>query len=240
MPSPGARHRRVRYAFLCDFDGTITPRDVGAEFLKAFALPGSEPERRALVAAWEEGRVGTRELAEAECRLASASLEQANAFVRRFELDRHFEPFAREAEARGDRVLVVSEGFEFYIEQLLARAGLLDLERIANRLEFEDGRLIPVFPNAGLGCGRCGNCKGAHADRARREGYRVVLVGDGLSDRCAAQAADHVFARGALAQWCAAEGIATCAFESFADVARLARDLPGRVPVPETFERGVS
>jgi 2-hydroxy-3-keto-5-methylthiopentenyl-1-phosphate phosphatase len=52
------------------------------------------------------------------------------------------------------------------------------------------------------------------------------MVGDGLSDRCAARVADHVVARGALAEWCAAEGIAYHGFADFADVARIARAMP--------------
>jgi 2-hydroxy-3-keto-5-methylthiopentenyl-1-phosphate phosphatase len=45
-----------------------------------------------------------------------------------------------------------------------------------------------------------------------------VLVGDGLSDRCGAREADHVFARRDLLAWCRAERIEATPFESFADV----------------------
>jgi 2-hydroxy-3-keto-5-methylthiopentenyl-1-phosphate phosphatase len=46
-----------------------------------------------------------------------------------------------------------------------------------------------------------------------------VLVGDGLSDRHGALAADAVLARGALREWCRSEGVPHRPFESFADVA---------------------
>ena len=94
--------------------------------------------------------------------------------------------------------------------------------------------MSPEFPNAGRGCGRCGNCKGAHARRVREEGFRVVMVGDGFSDRCAARVADHVIARGDLLAFCVATGIAAESFVDFAAVTQVAGALPGR-----TAERGV-
>jgi 2-hydroxy-3-keto-5-methylthiopentenyl-1-phosphate phosphatase len=43
-------------------------------------------------------------------------------------------------------------------------------------------------------------------------------VGDGWSDRCAAKAADVVFARGSLAQHLTDEGVAYVPFEDMNDV----------------------
>jgi 2-hydroxy-3-keto-5-methylthiopentenyl-1-phosphate phosphatase len=54
----------------------------------------------------------------------------------------------------------------------------------------------------------------------QRAGERTtVFVGDGTSDRHAARVADVVFATGALARWCADEGIAHVQFDTLADVA---------------------
>ena len=215
----------VRYAFLCDFDGTIAPYDIGAEFMQTFS-PGVEAERAALMAAWTDGSMGSRELSEAECRMVRVSEDVALAFADRFDIDPHFAPFARAAVERGDRVRVVSDGFDFYIRRLMARAGLESIPRSSNRLHFDDGKVTPEFPNAGRGCGRCGNCKGAEVERDREEGFRVVMVGDGFSDRCGARVADLVVARGALAAWCAHEGIAAHPFRNFADVSSFAAALP--------------
>ncbi len=217
----------VRYAILCDFDGTIAPHDIGAGFIRKFS-PGMDAERAALFAAWRDGRIGSRELSESECRMVRVSEPEAMAFADGFTIDPQFAPFAREAEARGDRVWVVSDGYDFYIRRLLSAAGLGSLPYSANRARFENGGVTPEFPRAGRGCGRCGNCKGAEVAQAHEEGFRVVMVGDGYSDRCAARVADHVLARGALAEWCEASGIAFEPFADFADVARFAAALPGR------------
>jgi len=209
-------------AWLCDFDGTVSPRDIGAAFAEAFS-PGAAAAREELLARWMDGRMGHRELTESQCRLVEATAEEALAFTRGFSLDPHFAEFVREAGARGDEVEVASEGFDFYVADQLARAGLAGVPFTANRLRFEGRRVVPEFPWSAGGCGRCGNCKGQHVRRWRARGLRTVLVGDGLSDRCGAREADGVLARGDLLAWCRREGLAAGPFRDFADVAAFAR-----------------
>lgn len=208
-------------AFLCDFDGTVSPSDIGAAFARRFS-PEGQAESPAFLARWMSGEMGHRELTAAQCALLTVTREEAIGFTRGFALDPHFTPFARAAQAQGDAVAVVSEGFDFYVRDHLERAGLGDLPWSANRLHFDSGRVTPEFPPASDGCGRCGNCKGGHARRWRARGFEVVLVGDGLSDRCGAREADRVLARRDLLAWCRREGLAVTPFEDFADVARVA------------------
>jgi HAD superfamily phosphoserine phosphatase-like hydrolase len=222
------------FAYLCDFDGTISPRDIGAAFAERFS-PGGEAGRIALLEDWLAGRVGHRELTEAQCALLSVGEEDALAFTRAFRLDPHFAPFVREALGRGDAVMVVSEGLDFYVRDHLARAGSPDLPWAANRAVFEaDGRVRAEFPFADPGCGSCGNCKAQHVRRYRGRGFHTVLVGDGTSDRHGAAAADTVLARGSLRDWCRAEGLAHVPFSDFGDVAEYARrrDLAAPLPRP--------
>ena len=49
-------------------------------------------------------------------------------------------------------------------------------------------------------------------------GRQIAYVGDGWSDRCAAKAADLVFARASLAQHLAEEGVDYVPFEDITDV----------------------
>jgi 2,3-diketo-5-methylthio-1-phosphopentane phosphatase len=216
-------------AFLCDFDGTISPSDIGAALVRRFA-PGHERERRTLLRRWLDGEIGHRELTERECGPVEVGAEEALEFTRSFRLDPHFEPFAREALGRGDAVMVVSEGFDFYIRDQLERAGLGALPRAANGARFEGGRLVPEFPFGEEGCGRCGNCKAQHVRRYRALGFHTILVGDGFSDRCGALAAEEVFARGALVEWCRAERLRARAFDDFRDVADFGRRIAVAAP----------
>ena len=204
----------IPVAWLCDFDGTVCPDDIGHRFVMRFAR-GEDARLESLAERWRAGTLGHRELTEAECALLSCTAEEAHAFAASFAIDPGFAPFARAALARGDAVCVLSEGFEFYIAALLARAGLGALPVASNRVRFENGRVIPEFPYAARSCGRCGNCKGAHVREWRARGHRTVLIGDGYSDRCAAREADRVLARGALLDWCERERIPAQAFAAF-------------------------
>jgi 2,3-diketo-5-methylthio-1-phosphopentane phosphatase len=224
-------------AFLCDFDGTVSPSDIGAAFARTFS-PGGAAESPVFLERWMRGEMGHRELTAAQCALLSVSREQALAFARPFALDPEFAPFAREAAACGDAVAVVSEGFDFYVRELLERAGLGGLPWSANTARFEGDRVTPLFPDAADGCGRCGNCKGAHVRAWRARGYRTVLIGDGLSDRCGAREADHVLARRDLLTWCDREGIPATPFDSFRDVRRWAESSPAEHRSPDPGPAG--
>lgn len=209
-------------AYLCDFDGTISPRDIGAAFVHEFS-PDGAASREELLADWLAGRMGHRELTRRQTALVRASEDEALAFSRGFRLDPQFAPFVREALGREDAVMVVSEGFDFYVRDQLARAGFPDLPWAANHVEFEAGALRVEFPFADPSCEACGNCKAQHVRRYRALGFHTVLVGDGLSDRHGALAADTVFARGSLAGWCRDEGRTWLPFEDFSDVAEWGR-----------------
>jgi len=228
-------------AFLCDFDGTVAPADVGAALVARFT---TAPARIGeLARRWGAGEIGSRAVVEGESATLRVREGEALEFVRGFTLDPGFAPFARSARSRGEPVELASEGFGFYIRELLARAALDDLPWTANEARFENDTVTPGFPHATgaeRGCRGCGNCKARHVERLRRAGHRVVLVGDGLSDRCAAEAADVVLARGRLLEWSRARGIAALPFEDFAGVERhalrlraeIATGVPMRGPAP--------
>src|SRR5262249_36588984 len=158
-----------------DFDGTVSPRDIGAAFVARFS-PGGEAARVPELAAWLAGRTGHRELTRAQCARVRGGRDQALAFARGFALDPAFAPFARAALTRGDAVVVVSEGFDFYVRDLLEREGLAALPWAANHLAFlDDGGVAPEFPHADAACPECGNCKAGHVRRWRARGFRAVL-----------------------------------------------------------------
>ena len=210
-------------AYLCDFDGTVSPRDIGAAFVEQFSADGGAA-RVPELQAWLAGTLGHRELTRAQCACVRAREAEALEFARAFRLDARFAPFAREALGRGDAVMIVSEGFDFYVRDQLVREGLAELPWAANRLLFnEDGGVEAEFPFADPACTECGNCKAQHVRRYRSRGYHTVLVGDGTSDRHGALAADAVLARGWLLDWCHAEGVPHRAFSDFGDVAEYAR-----------------
>ena len=119
--------------------------------------------------------------------------------------------------AREHRPVILSSGFLELIEPVLEREGV-ELEVHANGLDVRPDGWRAVWRDDAQ-CPECGEaCKRGGLPR----NGRVLYVGDGYSDRCAALAADRVFARDGLARYLDAEGVA---YEPFTDFNALRRAL---------------
>jgi 2-hydroxy-3-keto-5-methylthiopentenyl-1-phosphate phosphatase len=115
------------------------------------------------------------------------------------------------------RPVVVSAGFVELIEPVLRREGI-ELEVLANRVEASAHGWRVHFRDEAA-CATCGEpCK-----RGGLAGEPYVYVGDGYSDRCAALAAERVFARDSLATYLGEKGVPFEPFDDLLDVARLLR-----------------
>jgi HAD superfamily phosphoserine phosphatase-like hydrolase len=214
-PQAAARGR----FYLCDFDGTVALEDVGNRFFARFV-----PDRAAwqhVIDDWRGGRAGGREVLARECELAVVDEAEAARFVEGRAIDPAFPAFVDAVRAAGGEVAIASDGLLFYVRRILDAHGLGHVVARANHVRFAGGRLVPGFGSAaGEGCGRCGTCKGAVLAELARGHATTVFVGDGLSDRCGARAADVVYARDDLMTFCRATGLAARPFATFADVAR--------------------
>jgi 2-hydroxy-3-keto-5-methylthiopentenyl-1-phosphate phosphatase len=116
---------------------------------------------------------------------------------------------------------VLSDGFDRNLDRLQQLHGVR-FGYDANGLRYEDGawRLTPNAPDPNCGCGT-GTCKRARiaAFRAQHPGVPVVHIGNGrVSDLCASEAADRVFAKDSLADALAERGIAFERFATLRDV----------------------
>ena len=127
-----------------------------------------------------------------------------------------FAEFVSLARGAGWDLHIVSSGFHELIEPVLEREGV-EVWLHANRVDPQpDGwRVLWRYPDD---CDECGeSCK-----RTLLPPGEVVYVGDGYSDRCAALAADRVFATAGLATYLAERG---APFEPFSDFHALWRTL---------------
>jgi 2-hydroxy-3-keto-5-methylthiopentenyl-1-phosphate phosphatase len=113
------------------------------------------------------------------------------------------------------RPLVVSSGLHELIDPMLAREGV-EVELLANRAVASPQGWRVIWRDETL-CPVCGQaCK----RRTLPEERPIVYVGDGYSDRCAALAADRVFATRGLAKYLDEQGVAYEPFDDLFDVVR--------------------
>jgi 2-hydroxy-3-keto-5-methylthiopentenyl-1-phosphate phosphatase len=205
-----------------DFDGTITQEDVLDEIARTF---GDDEVYREVDEALDRNGITLHEVLRREFEPVRAPLGEvlewvhANASIRP-----GFRELVELARARGWRVVVVSSGFRQLIEPMLDRAGIQGLELVSNEVDPDpDGWRITFFDESR--CEVCGEACKRTTVRSTVDGGEVVYVGDGYSDRCAAEDADLVFARRGLAAYLTERGVP---FEPFDDFFQIAKKLEAK------------
>ena len=198
----------------CDFDGTVTRQDTLVEILNAFGAPTWHRVQSQVVS----GELSIREGLEKEMGGVRATPEELKLVLSGIEVEPSFPPFVKAMRARGVPLVLLSGGFDLCVETVLARAHLWPLPTLANRLHKSNGAWHVEFPFPSLQCSACGHCKADPIRMWNDQGYTTVFVGNGVTDRCAAQAAQITFANDELSRWCRAHGIEALAFQDFHDI----------------------
>ncbi|HTP14184.1 MAG TPA: MtnX-like HAD-IB family phosphatase [Bacteroidota bacterium] len=204
-----------------DFDGTIAVKDVGGGIFKAFAGQKASD----IVRHYLDGTINAREYLTRECEAVGCiTPSEIEKFVDQFELDPAFGAFREFCRHRSIPIVVLSDGFDFYVERLLRTHGFGDLPFFSNHLEFvRDGdavKMEPSFPHTDAECPDCANCKRNHLLTLSGEDDIIVYIGDGISDRCPIRYADIVFAKGTLIRRCQEQNITYHEFTTFGDIER--------------------
>jgi 2,3-diketo-5-methylthio-1-phosphopentane phosphatase len=210
----GSRRRSI----VIDFDGTVTEHDLLDKIALDFGDPAVYQE---VEDGLDAGTMPLREVIMREFEPVTAPLEDVVAWVLDHASVRAgFRELVEGAQAAGWEVHVVSSGFHELIEPVLEREGV-DVQLHANRVDASPAgwRVDWRYPDD---CDHCGeSCK----RKLLPDGY-VVYVGDGYSDRCAALAADRVFATRGLARYLSEQGTPYEPFSDFQDLsAALAADI---------------
>ncbi len=203
----------------CDFDGTLTNEDVGNRMFGAFAGDAAE----SIVRDYRAGLINARECLRMECAaLGVVRPDAIREFVLQFPLDQYANDFVEFCSSSGIPLTIVSDGLDFYVDAILAKANLQNVPRFANHASFietkEGTMLVPSFPYRDEHCDLCGNCKRNHMVTLSADDDLVVYIGDGISDRCPVRYADVVFAKGGLIPYCQSQNISYFEFRNLGDV----------------------
>lgn len=205
-------HERL---IVVDYDGTITEDDVLDRVAVEFA---EEPVMTEEAGALDDSPLTLHEVLEREYALVRAPERDIVAWVlEHAQIRRGFHELVDLAAERRWPLVVLSSGFHRLIDPVMSREGLGRLRVIANDVEPDPAGWRVTFVDDDM-CEVCGEaCKRrtlARLDPA----HEVVYVGDGYSDRCAAQSADRVFARSGLARYLGQRGVAFERFETFDEI----------------------
>lgn len=198
-----------------DFDGTVTQEDL----LDTIASRFGDPEvYREVDEGLDEGRLTLREVITREYEPVRRPLEEIVAWeLENVSIRPGFRELVQLAKSEGWRFVIVSSGFHELIEPILEHEGVA-VELHANRVDPrpEGWKVLWQYDET---CDSCGeSCKRSIVQEFAGDG-ELVYVGDGYSDRCAAEASDRVFATKGLARYLDERGIPYERFDDFHDVA---------------------
>ena len=205
-----------------DFDGTITRRDVVDAILETFA----DSRWLKIEEHWQKGRIGSRDCLRAQMALVRATRGELDALADSIEIDDDLSLLLETCARHQIPAHIVSDGFDYCIRRIMDRPQLKlgrllrNVRLFASHLDLERGWLRTDFPFFQRVCEHgCASCKPGVMRLLNRTGAQMIFVGDGLSDRYAAQAADLVFAKDSLATYCWQQSIEYVPFEGLAEIA---------------------
>lgn len=207
---------RTVHLFL-DFDGTITVEDTGDVMFQTFG--SFEPIHTQLL----NGEISVAEYYERSVALLQdCPPDVLQTWALQRDVDPGFRSLLDWSYDHNFNVHVVSDGFDAYIKPILARQGAGSIDLRCNRLTMIEGRWTADFPGATESCTCfCASCKRNSIINVLGENDLAIYVGDGRSDRCAAEHCDVIFAKRQLAAWCTQERIPHHPFRTLHDVQRI-------------------
>ncbi|MDZ4230504.1 MAG: MtnX-like HAD-IB family phosphatase [Dehalococcoidales bacterium] len=198
----------------CDFDGTVTEEDVSFMLLDTFA----EGNWRERLKEYEAGRISVGRFNMEAFSMIKVGREALLEVVRRKTKVRPgFKEMVAYCRRRGIRFVIVSNGLDFYIKEIMDGLGLEDVEIFAARTHFHPGS-IEVHYVGPEGNYLDDNFKGAYVNSFLGEGYCVVYMGNGTSDILASKDCHHIFATSTLLSHCERTGRECTPFTDFAEV----------------------
>ncbi|MBN2187038.1 MAG: HAD-IB family phosphatase [Dehalococcoidia bacterium] len=208
----------------CDFDGTITEADASFFLLGAFA----QGDWRQLLRQYKEHKISVGEFntrAFAMVRADKSTLLEAikretlpsSLSSRGVKMRDGFRELVNYCAERGFRLVIVSNGLDFYIREILKQAGLESIEVHAAQTQFHPSG-VEVRYIGPDGSELDDGLKEAYIRLFLEQGYRVIYVGNGDSDISPARYAYQIFATGELLGYCRENNLECKPFNDLTDV----------------------
>jgi 2-hydroxy-3-keto-5-methylthiopentenyl-1-phosphate phosphatase len=200
----------------CDFDGTVTEEDASFFLLDAFA----QGDWRRLLREYKEHKISVGEFnTKAFAMVKDDKPKLLEELKDKVKVRAGLHELVNYCLRKGFRLVIVSNGLDFYIKAVLKDLGLDGIEVHAAQASFhpEGMKVQYVGPD---GKRLEDDFKEAYIKSFLKLGYRVIYVGNGDSDFAPAKYAHYVFATGELLAYCKENNLNYKPFEDFIDIVR--------------------
>jgi len=200
----------------CDFDGTITEKDVSFLILDAY----TNGDWHKHWGQYQSGQITVGEFNTRAFALVKADERSLLDYIAgKVKIRAGLDGMLSCCREKGFEFVIVSNGLDFYIKAILEGLGLADIEVFAARTRFNAGGMDIRYIGPD-GDRMDADFKGAYNRLYRERGYRVVYIGNGASDLPPARQSQHIFATGDLLEKCRNAGLECTPFNDLNDVTR--------------------
>ncbi len=200
----------------CDFDGTITDGDVSFLILEAFA----QGDWRKLLEEYRQGRIAVGRFNTEAFAMVKTDEATLVSFVRReTKIRPGFSELVHCCHQKGFEFVIVSNGLDFYINTILRGIGLNDIKVFAAQTHFAPtGLEVRYIGPDGKELQEA--FKESYVGLFLQQGYRIIYIGDGLSDVAPARLAHQILARGDLLRLCQEMNLKHTPFNDLNDIVK--------------------
>jgi len=200
----------------CDFDGTITQEDQSFLLLDTFG----KGNWRQLLAEYREGKISVGQFNIKVFAMVKEDKQTLLDFITdKVKIRVGFSELLTYCRRNGFQFIIVSNGLDFYIDAILKHIGVQNIKVFAAQARFGSGGIEVKY----MGLNRFhleGDFKETYVRSFLADGYRVIYVGNGLSDISPAKQAHHIFARDELLAYCKEASLNCTPFIDLNDVVR--------------------
>ncbi|MFC1873245.1 MtnX-like HAD-IB family phosphatase [Chloroflexota bacterium] len=200
----------------CDFDGTITEKDVSFLLLDAFA----DGNWRQLLNEYKEGKIAVGDFNTRAFAMVKTGRKTLIDYMRgKVKIRKGFGELLDYCRGKDFRFVIISNGLDFYIETILKNLGVDGIQVFAARTQFDSlgMRVAYIGPD---GKSLQNNFKETYTRLYLEEGYRIAYVGNGISDGPAASLSHQIFAREGLLTYCNKKHLRHTIFNDLTDVTK--------------------
>ncbi len=198
-----------------DFDNTIATCDVFDNMLLLFSCDDRwvELEKR-----WKSGRIGSKTCLEGQLRGMDLNKRSLDAYLPKIKLDPYFKPIYKLLQSKKVKALVLSDNFDYIINQILKINKIKGLRVLANKLSFSRAKVVTDYPFKNKDCQICAHCKTKNLLEKSPKDALIIYVGDGSGDICPAKRAHIVFAKDNLLRYFKEHKLDFMAFHNLKEV----------------------
>lgn len=213
-------NKNDKIAFLIDFDGTITTTDTNDKLIYDHR---NDKIKKILKKEKELSYTDYVNFLLEEVKITEENYIKF--ILDDIGISKGFKEFYNNAHSYGFPMAIVSGGFINGILPFLEKYEVTDIEVYANTLEFNDDNItVNYYDGENANCcdmGPCGNCKIQHYQKLKQKEYKVIFVGDGMTDQSVAREADVVFAKDGLEVYCKENEIDYIPWSDFNDINKI-------------------